>query len=437
MATARELRRELDQKRGELNEWLQGRTNAHGQLDFSVAELKSFNDRNDELGPLQDSWAAAVKAEEAAKSLREVDRRGLFGNTSTDSPGAFAFQGGQAPVKTLGQMFVESEAYKAHKSETGSESTSPGNRFQVELKGITLTDLFMANAQRGFDTSGSATKATVTSSMGVVPYPVQQSGFVAYGTRRPVVPDLIPQAPTDSPIVLYVEETGVNHTAAPVAEGALKPQSDFTTERRTVNVEVIAHRFKLTNQALEDIPGLRDRLDVNGTLGLALAEEMQILTGNGTSPQLQGFLTKSGVQTQAVGADDRFTAFRKAMTNVQAVGFANVSGAVLNTYDWQEFLTTKDANGRFIFGDPGAATQETRLWGVPVVGTVAMTQGTALLGDFLMYSRLWRKGGVRVIVGYSSDDIDRNLQTFVIEERVALEIDRASAFCKITGLTLS
>ncbi|MBW3637877.1 MAG: phage major capsid protein [Armatimonadetes bacterium] len=426
MSLTQELKAQYDQKKGELNEFVVQHTDPEsGKPKFSVAELKMFNDRNDELAPLFDAWSAAVKNEQREAEMKSVDRSGLFGGSG---------DGAQArEIKSLGDLVLGSEEYNAHKSDTSSGGQ--GNKFAVEIKGVTLNDLRYANQFVGM--TDSEIKATITSGLGVVPYPQQRPGVVEFATRRPVVADLIPQSNTDSPMILYVEETAVTRAAGPVAEGAIKPQSDFTMTRRTVNVEVIAHRFKLTNQALEDIPGLRDRLNQNGTLGLALAEEAQILSGTGVTPELQGFLTKTGVQTQAIGLDDRFTAFRKAMTNVESIGFANTTGGVFNAFDWQEYLTTKDANGRFIFGDPGAQTQETRLWGVPVIGTVAMAQGTALLGDFQMYSRLWRKGGVRVINGWSGDDIDRNLQTIVIEERVALEIDRATAFCKITGLTLS
>jgi hypothetical protein len=51
-----------------------------------------------------------------------------------------------------------------------------------------------------------------------------------------------------------------------------------------------------------------------------------------------------------------------------------------------------------------------------------------------MYSRVWRKGGFRIVIGLVDDDLKRNQQTLVVEERVALQIARPSAFVKVTGL---
>jgi HK97 family phage major capsid protein len=423
MATAKEIGLKLEAKRGEMKRFLEARTTSAG-LDFQGDDVQAFNDRNDELKSLTDQHNQLMAAENTArqnedslKSMRGVQRSGVYGGAgaSFTSGGSLAgtnFSGGfGGSVKTLGELFLDSPEYKVHSGE------SP--------------NVMRWAAQLPYD----GVKAALSTSTGVVPYPAQQAGFVPFASRRPVMRDLMPVSETDSKFVLYIEQTTQDFGAAPVAEGASKPETSLGTTRRNVELEVIAHHIKVTNQALDFIPGVREMIDQQGVLGLQLAEEDQILGGTGSSPQLQGFLTKSGVQTQAVGADDKFTAFHNAMTKVMfSPGFANTTGGAINPLDWNRIVTTKDTQGRFIYGDPFAATQNARIWGVPLVVTPAITEGTALIGDFLMYSRLWISGGVRVLVGYVGDDLTKNQQTIVVEEYAALQISRPAAFCKITGL---
>lgn len=58
----------------------------------------------------------------------------------------------------------------------------------------------------------------------------------------------------------------MRYDAAPVAEGAAKPESDMTFELRTTTAKVIAHWIKASRQAIEDLPRLRDIIDTENAL---------------------------------------------------------------------------------------------------------------------------------------------------------------------------
>lgn len=401
-----EMGRSLEAKRQELADFIKIRTTQDGRYDFQGDDLKAFNDRGAEISRLQDEFEQAraveitqVENERALKSLRQVKRLPLF-------DGNFGSNGRRIEAKSLGDLFVESAQFKAHTG--GVRPTEWAVDLDLSLKAITTED--------------------------ALPYAAQQPGIVGYPSRRPVVADLVPQTETEQPSIIYLEQTTEDFQAAPVAETNVKPESDFGWARRTVSFEVIAHYTKITNQTLEDIPAIRDVLNNEMVLGLQLAEEYQLLNGNGTPPAIQGFLTKSGVQTQAKGSDNTFAAFLKALTKIRYTGRANPTGAIFHPNDWQDILLTQDSQGRFVFGDPALAQQNNALWGIRSVVTDAMTENTAFIGDFQMYSRLWRKGGIRTILGLEGDDLKRNQQTLLVEERVALQISRAAAFCKLTGI---
>ena len=164
-----------------------------------------------------------------------------------------------------------------------------------------------------------------------------------------------------------------------------------------------------------------------------------LLSGDGNSPHLQGILTASGIQTQALGADTAPDAVFKAMTLVRtsganAWGSAEPSGLVLNPTDWQAVRLLKTTTGEYIWGEPMAPGPAT-FWGLPAVITNAITQGTVLVGDFRMYSHISRRKGLTIQVSNShSDYFTKGIQAIRMDQRLSLEVYRGAAFCKVTGL---
>ena len=168
------------------------------------------------------------------------------------------------------------------------------------------------------------------------------------------------------------------------------------------------------------------------------AFETQIVSGTGTTPQLQGFLSSAaataGVQTQALGADNAITCLVKAMTLVQANAFASPSAVVYHPLDWQDIITLQEpTTGRYLFGDPSQSGPRT-LWGLPAVITTAMTQNTGLVGDFAVYAYIGDRAGIRMDVGWQNTDFAKRVRCLRAYVRKALVLRRPAAFCKMTGI---
>lgn len=367
-----------------------------------VEQIRSYNDEATELGKKRDD----LRELDAIRARNEMAMR----ESQTPANALGAPQGKAAPkpqgqVKSLADRVVEHAAF----------AQRMGKNWRVELSDVELKTLMERTA-------------------GYAPETTRTGREVEFALRRPVVADVIPNTTTDQSAVKYMEETTFTNNAATVAEGAAKPESALAFTERSVPVEKIATWIPVTDEQLDDVPGIRATIDNRLVRMLELAEEVQLLTGNGTPPQLQGFLNKSGVQTQAKGSDPVPDAIYKAMTLIRHTGFADPTAAIMHPNDWQDIRLLRTADGIYIWGNPSEAGPE-RVWGLPVVVTTAETENTALVGDFQMYSEIRRKMGIMVESTNShSDYFIYNKQVIRAEQRLALVIYRPAAFCKVTGI---
>ena len=231
-----------------------------------------------------------------------------------------------------------------------------------------------------------------------------------------------------------MEEATFTNNADETAEGGSYPEGALAFTEQSETVRKIATFIPVTDEQIEDVPQAQSLVNNRLRLMLMLAEEDGIVSGDGNAPNLTGFLNKSGVGSQAKGSDPVPDAIYKGITTVRTGGYTEPTGIVMHPNDWQGVRLLTTADGVYIWGPPSQPGPE-RIWGLPVVITTAMTENTALLGDFQLFSELYRKRGVVIKVSDShSDFFIKGKKAIRADERVALVIYRASAFCKVTGI---
>ncbi|MCI1143149.1 phage major capsid protein [Sphingomonas sp. WKB10] len=220
---------------------------------------------------------------------------------------------------------------------------------------------------------------------------------------------------------------------APVAEGTAKPYSNYGWTRATAPVRTIAHLAKLTRQALDDALRLQAEVDAEMCYGLALAEDSQILLGDGTGENLLGLYPQATAYAAPAGisiaSPNKMDKLRLAMLQA-SLGLYPADAIVLHETDWTDIELTKDSNGRYIFANPTGVAGPV-LWGKRVVSTVSMAQGTFLVGAFKVAATLYDRLKPEVLISSeNADDFEKNLLTMRCEERLGLAVKRPAALIK-------
>jgi HK97 family phage major capsid protein len=249
------------------------------------------------------------------------------------------------------------------------------------------------------------------------------------------VSDLMLQGDSTRTSLEYYEETTFTNNAAEVAEGASKPESALDWTLRTEAWAKIATFLPVTDEFLADNAGVRGLIENRLRFMVVKRREQQLLIGNGTAPNLSGILDRSGIQTQAKGADPTFDAIMKAATLIRYTADAEPTGIVMHPNDWQDLALTRTADGLYILGNPDSGEAARRIWGMEVRVVPAMTENTALVGAFRPYSEFIQRSGLTVTASTEhSTYFVENKVAILAEERVGLAVYRPAAFATVTGI---
>lgn len=313
-------------------------------------------------------------------------------------------RGAEEPVaKSLGRQMVDSEQYKQLKDDPRGVKNA-----KMSVKATTITNA----------TAGALVEPQVV------------GGVITPPERKLTIRDLLMPGQTDSSAITYMRETGFTNNAAPQAnQGDKKAQSDITFDRKTENVETIAHFIKVAKQILNDASMLASSIDQRLMYGLKLKEEEQLLNGDGLNGNLHGIIPQATAFSNPAAAVTKYTIIdqmRLAMLQAILAEYP-ASGHVLNPIDWATMELLKDNEGRYIIGQPQGETNPT-LWRLPVVETQAIAPTKFLTGAFNMAAQIFDAEDASIEVGFENDDFTRNLLTILCEERLALAVYRPEAF---------
>lgn len=401
----------------------------------AVAEAEERDLTADERG-------VVAKQIEEAKGLKEQIKQAksdadLIASIAAMGEGIELAGGGVPPTAvqaaakgTIGERFIQSKGWQEWISRFPNRVIPEGAKGlmspPVEFKGLLKTLI----------TGDSATSA------GAFVEPDYTGIYEPLGRRPRSLLDLIPRASTTSDTVWFVRQTTRVQQATPVAEANVtdytgatgevsgeKPEGAMAFEQVSMPVKTVAVWIPATKRALSDAAQLRSIIDLELREDIQEELEEQIYDGDGAGENFTGITNTANVLTQAWDTDI-FRTTRLAKLAVETTGLSEPTAFVMHPNDWAEIELSRDGENRYYYGGP-MSIGDKRLWGLPVVTSMALDEGVALVGNWRK-ARLWDRESATISMSDShSDFFIRNMIAVLCELRAAFALIRPTAFCKI------
>lgn len=352
------------------------------------------------------------------RAIRTASQAKLDIETNADARAFPQSTGEGYDARSAGEMVLESPNY------TNRESR--GGNFAVELRGK-----FRDEWRSGWETRAVVDDSTGTSAL-LRPVGQPYLPTQAIDRRKLWLRDAMAGGNTTLAAIPYVRElnAGTNATAAAtVAPQGTKPDSQVQFVDDLAPVRDIAVLMTITNQTFEDNQVVVSYINGRLSYMVALREEAQFLSGNGTAPNLKGILSYSGVQAQANVNGDVGQSIAAGIGQIMVVnGYPNA--VVMHPSDYWPFVSNRAAGGSGTYdaGTPFSMTAMT-VWGLPIIVTTGITAGTALVGDFRLGAQYFDRNTFKIeSFEQHSDYAATNKRLLRAEERVALAVYRPDWF---------
>jgi HK97 family phage major capsid protein len=345
-------------------------------------------------------------------------------------------QNGAAPGKgkTLGEQFVGAPSFQAW-----FKHVAPSGSIPESLKGLNCPPVEFKNLLFGRKELITGTADDSAGAFVVTDYTGIYEPIGRYPLR---LRDLISVRQTMSDTVEFVRQTRQVSEAAPTPEANVKypagypgeidgtkPQGQINFEKVYETVKTIAVYVGATKRALSDAAQIRGIIDQELREDLADELEDQLFNGNGVGENFTGIANQAGTLVQAFDTDI-LTTCRRAIETLLITGRQQPTAWVFHPTDWATVELLQDNDGRYYHGGP-LEQGPPRLWGVPVVQSFHITQGSAWLANWRK-AVLWDRERASISVTDSHDDwFIRNMIAILAEMRAAFGLIRPSAFIQV------
>lgn len=247
-------------------------------------------------------------------------------------------------------------------------------------------------------------------------------------SRKVHVRSLLPVGSISQGLFTFPLETGGEGAPAAQTQGSTKAQVDFDITMTNAPAQVIAGYVKISRQMLDDIPAMTSFLQQRLLEKYLVAEDAQLLSGNGTAPNLQGITGVAAAATGAATVD--VEQLVQAIAQVENSNYS-ATGILINPLDWASIINTKNTNSAYSLPGSTIVTNNGQLSiaGIPVYTSTAMTVDKFLVGDWSMGAQIMQRDGISVRFSeFDGNNFIENMITVRVEARIAFPIYYAGAF---------
>jgi len=274
-------------------------------------------------------------------------------------------------------------------------------------------------------------KATVTPSTATGDTSPAQylPGVIHDSDRDNFIRNLLPVGPTTANTINVPVELTITDGTTATAEGTQKGVSQFTLDNKSFPVMKIAAVLKISEEMLDDIPGLVTYIVNRWGAKLKVKEDYYLLYSVASSTTFDGLTVAAQAYSDQL-ADSAVTKWDVLMAGLTQLRSDEYRGTaiLLNPADVLDLKTAKGTDNHYISRAPWSPLPLS-VDGVPIVETTAIGVGEFLIGDFVRGAQIFdRKTASVNFYDQDEDNAQKNLITVVIEERLALAIYRPDAF---------
>ena len=411
-------------------------TEARGLCDLVDKETRDFTeDERTKVAGLMEE-ARKTKGDIHKLQTDEALRKQILDlGADLEAVGASGEPGQARKGKTLGQRFIEDQAWQAWMKQVAPGGIIPPGRKGLSSPSVMVKDFGLFRQKElitglADNSAGAFVNTDIT-------------GIYEPIGRYPVtMRDLINVRTTTSDTVEYVRQTKQVTEAAPTPESNVKyvigypgevpgtkPQGEVHWEVVHETVKTIAVYVGATKRALADVGQLRGLIDQELRDDLVDELETQLLTGNGVGENFTGLVNQPGTLLQAFNTNALITA-RQALTTLLVIGRSIPTAFMFHPTDWEAIDLLRDLNGQFLRGSPFLSGPNT-LWGVPVVQSFHIAQGAGWLANWRK-AVLWDREQATISATDSHEDwFIRNMIAILAEMRAAFGLIRPQAFISV------
>lgn len=255
------------------------------------------------------------------------------------------------------------------------------------------------------------------------------TGIIYDFDRDMFVRNFIPSGATTANSVVVPIELTIDDGTAVTAEGIQKGVSQFTLDNKAFPVMKIAAVLKISEEMLDDIPGLVTYIVNRWGSKLKVKEDATLLYSTASSTAFDGLTVAAQAYVDALAdaAVTKWDVLMNAITQVRIDEY-RATAIMMNPADVLTLKTEKGSDGNYLGRSP---------WdrlpmfcdGVQIIETTAIGSGEFLVGDFTRGAQIFdRKTASINFYDQDEDNAQKNLITVVIEERLALAVYRPNAF---------
>lgn len=400
--TPEELKRQLAELKTQLN--AAATAEAKAQIEAKMTELKEQLDQLKTIPDLKKELDEAKSNIQVMKDAADKNQKAL-----DDLIAAKNDKKTQPETKSFNALLADVITDNAEEIKTVLKERKAGVKAAFDMKAAG-------------DMSFSANASTLDVSISTL-----RPGIITLPERKLHIRELLPAGSMSNSTYTFLREktTGEGNPAT-VAEGNWKEQLDIDLEEIDSPTQYIAGYLVASAKMMDDIPAFISFLQMRLREKLLRAEDVQLLSGDGVSPNLGG-ITKSGNFTApTTAATIDIEQIIMAISQLEMLD-REANGVLVSPQDYYRMMTYKaSSSGEYtapLFGLATTVNGQLYIAGVPVFKSTAIATDKFIVGDWRNGAALITREAPRVEIFYEDGyNVRRNQVTVRVEERIAFPI---------------